>query len=79
MEIVDNDNVKSAQDFTIGELARRVEAAEKELNTALEKSVKSGRKFTDLAMVLGCTEGAIRLKAKRLGWYEPGSRRRLPN
>ena len=61
---------------TIGELAREVDRAKAALDQALEEAVRGGASFTDLSLAMGLkSEGAVRLKAKRRGWYEAGSRR----
>ena len=64
---------------SLGELVRERDRAQEALDNALEKAVKSGASFTELSLAMGLrSEGAVRLKAKRRGWYEAGSRRAGP-
>lgn len=64
--------------LTLSQLARRAQMAQQALDDAVEIAVKRGETFTSIAMSLECTEAAVRSKAKRKGWYSPGSRL-LPN
>lgn len=59
----------------VGDLKMVSDAANDELNLAIQDAIDKGVTFTDLGEVLNLSEAAIRQKSNRRGWHEAGSRR----
>lgn len=56
-------------------LKTRMDRAKEEFDVALKRTVEQGVAYTTLGRLLGCTEGAVRLRAKREGWSHAGTAR----
>lgn len=56
----------------------KVYEAEEVLQKMMRDAVLMGISFTDLGRAVDRTEAAVRLRAIRHGWYEPGERKRGP-
>lgn len=57
------------------DLALTRRTLDKDIETRLRRLVQYGTSFEVLGGALGVTGAAVRIKAKRKGWYRPGEPR----